>query len=96
MSTLSSLVKSGKRKIVKTKTGQPSVEEERERDDIETQQKSPEVSGSKTPILSALGRADQGVSTDATRPQQDMLNPNDQTALGRPDRSVSKDPTRPQ
>jgi len=98
MSTLTSLVKSGKRKIIKTKRGQPAVEVEveRERDDINTQEKSLEASGSRTPILSALGRPDRGVSTDATRPQQDMLNPNDQTALGRPDRSVSKDATRPQ
>jgi len=95
MSTLTSLVKSGKRKIIKTKRGQPAVEVERERDDIKTQQKSPEASGSRTPILSALGRPDRGVSTDATSPQQNMLNPNDQTALGRPDQRVLMDPTRP-
>jgi hypothetical protein len=44
MSTLTSLVKSGKRKIIKTKTGQPPAE--RERDSIKAQQKPAETSGS--------------------------------------------------
>ena len=54
MSTLTSLVKSGKRKIIKTNIGQP-----------------PEAPSSRTPIQSVLGRHDQGVSPDVTRPQQD-------------------------
>jgi hypothetical protein len=43
MSTLTSLVKSGKRKIIKIKTGQPTSE--RERDGIKAQQKPSETSG---------------------------------------------------
>ena len=44
MSTLTSLVKSGKRKIGKTKTGQSLAQ--RERDGIKTRQKPSETSGS--------------------------------------------------
>jgi hypothetical protein len=43
MSTLTSLVKSGKRKIIKIKTGQPMSE--RERDSIKARQKPSETSG---------------------------------------------------
>jgi hypothetical protein len=78
MSTLTSMVKSGKRTIIKTKTEQPL---ERERKSIKAQQKLPEserdstskrgVLGRPDPGVSrgVLGRPDPGVSQDATRPQ---------------------------
>jgi len=78
MSTLTSLVKSGKRTIIKTKTEEPP---ERERKSIKAQQNLPESAGSSTskrgvlgrpdPGVSrgVLGRPDPGVSQDATRPQ---------------------------
>jgi len=78
MSTLTSLVKSGKRKIIKTKTEEPPG---RERKSVKAQQKLPESAGSsasKRGVLGrpdpgvsrgVLGRPDPGVSQDATRPQ---------------------------
>jgi hypothetical protein len=59
MSTLTSLVKSGKRKIIKTKTEEPA----------ERRQKLPESAGSSAAKRGFLGRPDPGVSQDATRPQ---------------------------
>lgn len=70
MSTLTSLVKSGKRNIIKTKTEEP----------VEHQQKLPKSAGYRAsrgflsrPDPSAsrgfLGRPDPAVSQDATRPQ---------------------------
>ncbi len=53
MSTLTSLVKSGKRKIIKTKAGEPV---ERERDGIKAQQKPPERAGSGASRRGFLGR----------------------------------------
>lgn len=66
MSTLTSLVKSGKVKIVKTKTEQP----ERERKSIKAQQKPDKSTGSSASTRGFLGRPDQGVSQDATRTQE--------------------------
>jgi hypothetical protein len=66
MSTLTSLVKSGKRTIIKTKTEEPP---ERERKSIKAQQNLPESAGSSTSKRGVLGRPDPGVSQDATRPQ---------------------------
>jgi len=78
MSTLTSLVKSGKVKIVKTKTEQP----ERERQSIKAQQKPDKSTGSSASTRGFLGRPDQGVSRgflgrpdqgvsqDATRTQE--------------------------
>ena len=78
MSTLTSLVKSGKRKIIKTKAEEAL---ERERSSAKARQKLPESAGpraSKRGFLGRpdpgvsrgfLGRPDAGVSQDATRPQ---------------------------
>lgn len=80
MSTLTSLVKSGKRKIIKTKTVEPA---EREQKGIKVQQKPLESAGSSASTRgflgqpdpgasrSFLGRPDPGVVQDATRPQHD-------------------------
>jgi len=65
MSTLTSLVKSGKVKIVKTKTEQP----ERERKSSKAQQKPDKSTGSNALTRGFLGQPDQGVSQDATRTQ---------------------------
>ncbi len=66
MSTLTSLVKSGKVKIVKTKTEQP----ERKRKSIKARQEPDKSTGSSASTRGFLGRPDQGVSQDATRTQE--------------------------
>jgi len=90
MSTLTSLVKSGKRKIIKTKADQPSTE--RKGAAIKAQQKPQGTSNSGGSTRSVLGRPDEGISLDVTRPQQGTLN----GVLGRPDEGISPDVTRPQ
>jgi len=59
MSTMTSLVKSGKRKIIKTKTVEPA---EREQKGIKVQQKPPESAGASASTRGYLGQPDPGVS----------------------------------
>jgi hypothetical protein len=88
MSTLTSLVTSGKRKIIKTKTKEPL---ERERNSIKAQQKLPESAGPSASKRGFLGCPDPGVS-------RGFLGRPDPSAsrgfLGRPDPGVSQDAAR--
>jgi hypothetical protein len=90
MSTLTSLVRSGKRKIIKTKTEEPA---ERGRNRIKAQQKLAESAGSSASKRGFLGRPDPGES-------RGFLGRPDPSAsrgfLGRPDPGESRDATRPQ
>jgi hypothetical protein len=90
MSTLTSLVKNGKRKIIKTKTEEP---QKREQKSVQAQQKLPDGTGSSASKRGFLGRPDPSAS-------RGFLGRPDPSAsrgfLGRPDPSASQDPTRPQ
>jgi hypothetical protein len=89
MSTLTSLVKSGKVKIVKTKTEQP----ERERKSVKTRQEPDKSTGSSASTRGFLGRPDEGVSQGfLSRPDEGVS----RGFLGRPDQGVSLDATRTQ
>ena len=90
MSTLTSLVKSGKRTIIKTKTEEPL---ERERKSIKARQELPESERDSTSKRGVLGRPDPGVSRGVLgRPDPGVS----RGVLGRPDPGVSRDATRPQ
>lgn len=83
MSTLTSLVKSGKYKIIKTKTEEPL---EREQRGVNARQKQPESAGSSTSMRGVLGRPDPGVTREALgRPDPGVS----REALGRPDPGAS-------
>jgi hypothetical protein len=83
MSTLTSLVKSGKRKIIKTQTEEPA----------ERGQKLPKSAGASASKRGFLGRPDPGVSRGVLgRPDPSAS----RGFLGRPDPGVSQDATRPQ
>jgi hypothetical protein len=89
MSTLTSLVKSGKRKVIKTKTDESP---ERERKRVKAQQKRAEIAGSSA-ARGFLGRPDPGVARGFLgRPDPSAV----RGFLGRPDPGVAQDPTRPQ
>jgi hypothetical protein len=85
MSTLTSLVKSGKRKLIKTKTEEPL---KRERKSIKAKRELAESARSSAPRRGFLGRPDLGVS-------RGFLSRTDPGAsrsfLGRPDPGVSQD-----
>lgn len=98
MSTLTSLVKSGKRKIIKTRIGYTTATETAsDLPDMAVAQQ-PTRPQEDTPVASnmtTLGLPDRGVSQDPMRPQDDKLSSRNMTVLGRPDREVSQDPMRP-
>jgi hypothetical protein len=100
MSTLTSLVKSGKAKI-KTKKEEPA---KREQKSVEARQKRPKSTGVRASIRSFLGRPDEKTSREFLgRPDQEtsrsfLGRPDEKTSrefLGRPDPDASDDPTRP-
>ncbi len=90
MSTLTSLVKSGKRKIIKIQTEEPV---ERERKSRRARQELPESAGLNASKRGFLGRPDPGV------PRGFLGRPDPGASrefLGRPDPGVSQDVTKPQ
>src|SRR5579863_2245286 len=90
MSTLTSLVKSGKRKIIKMETVEPV---EHERRGIKSRQKSPKSSGASVLPRSFLGQP------DPEEPRSFLGQPDPvgtRSFLGQPDPGVSYDATRPQ
>ena len=90
MSTVTSLVKSGKRKIIKTKTVEPAEGEQKE---IKAQQEPLESTGANASTRGFLGRPDPGTSREFLgRPDPGTS----REFLGRPDPGVSQDATRPQ
>ena len=102
MSTLTSLVKSGKRKIFKKKTVEPA---EGEQKGIKVQQKPLESSGASASNRGFLGRPDPEVARSFLgRPDpgvsQGYLSQPDpgvsRSFLGQPDPGVSQDATKPQ
>ena len=99
MSTLTSLMKNGKRMIVKTRTGFRTTtktalgQSDRgvSQDPMRPQEATLDASN-----MTTLGRSDKGVSQDPMRPEHETRSPDNMTALGRPDQKVAQDPVAPQ
>ncbi|HEU0000841.1 MAG TPA: hypothetical protein VFQ36_08085 [Ktedonobacteraceae bacterium] len=99
MSKLTSMMRSGKRMIVKTRTGfRATTKTALGRSDRGVSQDALRLEHA-TPgegTLTSLGRPDQGVSQDALRPEHARPDAKNLTALGRPDRKASHDALEPQ
>ena len=98
MSTLTSLVKSGKHRIARPRTGStidsmaaPGLPDaEGPQEPTRPHDDAPGVSN-----VTTLGLPDEGKSHDPMRPQDDAPGSSNMTVLGLPDRGVSHDPMRP-
>ncbi|MGH2493989.1 MAG: hypothetical protein ACRDIV_04735 [Ktedonobacteraceae bacterium] len=99
MSKLTSMVKSGKRMIIQTRTGFRTT--------TKTALGLPDRGVSQDPLrpeheallasnMTSLGLPDQGVSQDPLRPQDDTPSSSNMTALGRSDQKVAHDAMEPQ
>jgi len=90
MSTLTSLVKSGKRKIIKEKTPLGLPDQRASQDPLRPEHHVPGEGA-----MTTLGLPDRGVSQDPLRPAHEVPGEDSTTTLGRPDQGVSQDPMRP-
>ncbi len=91
MSTLTSLILSGKRKLFKAHTQPSGAEDEQKRRRLQKEMRPHATQGT----MSALGRPDREVSHDPMRPYGETEELSERNALGRPDREISHDPMRP-
>ena len=99
MSKLTSMMRSGKRMIVKTRTGfRTTTKTALGRPDRGVSQDalSPEYATPGEGTLTSLGWPDRGVSQDALSPEHALPDAKNLTALGRTDRKVSHDAMEPQ
>ena len=99
MSTLTSLVKSGKRRIAKPRTDSADASKTAPGLPDGGVPQEPTRRQGKTRVASnvaKLGLPDRGVSRDPMRPEDDAPGSGNMTVLGLPDRGVSHDPMRPE